>query len=106
VVRTALVYTLGNARKHGSWFGRGPDTYSSGIEWSGWSDWCAQSSGLPEARTWLLRVGWRKLGLLSTLAGPKVEQDPWHEAERQRGMRARRALRKRSERRGVARSGT
>ena len=89
VVRAALVYTLGNARKHGSWFGRGPDPYSSGIVWSGWADWCAQSSGLPEARTWLLRVGWRKLGPLSTLAGPKSEQDPWEEAERRRRMRRR-----------------
>ena len=35
-VRTALVYVLRNARKHGSWWGDGPDEYSSGAEFEGW----------------------------------------------------------------------
>ena len=70
-VRHALVYTLNNARKHGSWHGRGPDHFSSGGEFDGWSDWVAQSSELPKGRTWLLNVGWRRLGLFSVMEGPR-----------------------------------
>ena len=80
-VRTALVYVLGNGRKHGSWWGAGPDEYSSGAEFDGWSA-AAASAGrattsgmsalsksrvrreLERARTWLLSIGWRRHGLL------------------------------------------
>ena len=79
-VRTALVYVLGNARKHGSWWSAGPDEYSSGAEFEGWrsgststvsggSEMSALSSStmrrsLERARTWLLSVGWRRHGLI------------------------------------------
>lgn len=77
-VRAALVYTLQNARKHGCWHGRGPDSYSSGGDFDGWSDFPAQSSRLPKARTWLLNVGWRRGGLVSVLEAPK-SRDAWLE---------------------------
>src|SRR5262245_34669315 len=35
-VRTALVYVLQNARKHGSWIASAPDVYSSGSSFDGW----------------------------------------------------------------------
>src|SRR6185503_4257772 len=35
-VRTALVYVLGNARKHGTWDSPGPDAHSSGPAFDGW----------------------------------------------------------------------
>ena len=101
VVRTALVYTLGNARKHGAWHGRGPDHFSSGIEFDGRSDFGAQSSELPKGRTWLLNVGWRRLGLFSVMEGPK-SRDEWLEecwrAERKRVRGLQRTQRARRER--------
>jgi hypothetical protein len=87
-VRTALVYVLGNGRKHGAWRGRGPDTLSSGSEFDGWSDWVAQSSGLPRARTWLLGVGWKKLGRFSVLSAPKVDDEWEREPKRARKGRS------------------
>ena len=103
VVRTALIYTLQNARKHGSWHGRGPDHYSSGSEFDGWSDFGAQSSELPKRRTWLLNVGWRRLGLFSVMEGPK-SRDEWLEecwrAERKRVQMLQRTQRARRSRRG------
>jgi hypothetical protein len=80
-VRTALVYVLGNARKHGVWSGPGPDAYSSGPSFEGWKGAkCLQlsadsSRGLPErARTWLLSIGWRRHGLLDPRECPLVPQ--------------------------------
>ena len=78
-VRTALAYTLGNGRKHGAWRGRGPDRFSSGDEFDGWKDWVAQSSEGPRAGTWLLKVGWRRHGLVPVLASPRDEEDEWLE---------------------------
>jgi len=78
-MRTALVYTLANGRKHGAWRGRGPDRLSSGCEFDGWSDWVAESSSLPRAKTWLLRVGWRKHGRFSVRVSPRAEEDSWEE---------------------------
>src|SRR6185503_8845625 len=43
-VRTALVYVLGNARKHGTWINPEPDFYSSGPAFDGWKG--ARSSQL------------------------------------------------------------
>jgi REP element-mobilizing transposase RayT len=90
-VRTALAYTLGNGRKHGAWRGRGPDRFSSGDEFDGWKDWVAQSSEGPKAATWLLKVGWRRHGLVPVLASPLDEQDEWLEGlERRAQARAKR----------------
>ena len=66
-VRIALIYVLQNARKHGAWRARAPDTYSSGPSFDGWkrptqnlAD--SRSGFLARARTWLLSVGWRRHG--------------------------------------------
>jgi hypothetical protein len=93
-VRTALVYTLQNARKHGAWHGRRPDVYSSGSEFDGWADVQAQSSALPKAKTWLLSVGWRRHGLIRVLEGTAT-RDEWLEdcwkADRKRAREFQRA---------------
>ena len=77
-VRIALVYVLGNGRKHGSWGGSGPDVYSSGPSFDGWratpnSSMSAVSSPrfLERARTWLLSVGWRRHGLIDPREHPR-----------------------------------
>ena len=96
-VRRALVYTLQNSRKHGSWHGRRPDAYSSGCEFDGWSDCGAQSNELPKAKTWLLNVGWRRFGLVSVLEGTATRDD-WLEdcwkADRKREREMLRAQRR------------
>src|SRR5687767_1676441 len=66
-VRHALAYVLHNARHHGIQ-ARGIDPYTSGIAFDGWRDapmdgTSAETAGVP-ARTWLLRVGWRRHGLI------------------------------------------
>jgi REP element-mobilizing transposase RayT len=76
-VRQALAYVLNNARKHGI-HGDGPDPFSSGPWFDGWTP-CAEPSTGPvrdpgrhswhaaptaTAETWLLRVGWRRRGLI------------------------------------------
>ena len=67
-VWSALRYVLNNARKHGAWFTRGePDPYSSGRWFDGWRERGARTAGdsaLARARTWMLRKGWRRHGLL------------------------------------------
>ena len=73
-VWAALRYVLCNARKHRGWTSRTrPDPCSSGVWFDGWR-------GLPPAeleeaptarpRTWLLRRGWRRHGLLRVDAVP------------------------------------
>ena len=69
-VRNALHYVLVNAARHGLRFLEGCDPYSSGAGFDGWRDSAprrSDSSGSTFARprTWLLRVGWRRHGLLS-----------------------------------------
>ena len=81
-VRIALVYVLGNARKHGSWGKSEPDVYSSGPSFDGWkatssSAMSAVSSSraprlLERARTWLLSVGWRRHGLIDPREQPRT----------------------------------
>jgi len=68
--RNAIAYVLRNAARH---YGvRGVDPYSSGVWFDGWRDpprtvesW---SSGVPPPTSapdsWLLKVGWKKLGLI------------------------------------------
>jgi len=74
-VRNALAYVLLNARRHAAKLGqrlsktRGVDPASSGRWFEGWRSPPAQraASDLPAvaaARTWLLRVGWRRRGLI------------------------------------------
>jgi REP element-mobilizing transposase RayT len=73
-VRTALVYVLQNARRHGAWVASFADVFSSGPAFDGWRDKkVAESSGSgwARARTWLLGIGWRRLGLIGVLELPR-----------------------------------
>jgi len=69
-VRTALVYVLQNARKHGAQL-TGIDAHSSGPWFRGWRDRIARTpSPFAAARSWLLTTGWRRWGLLRTDEAP------------------------------------
>lgn len=69
-VRTALVYVLQNARKHGARI-LGVDAFSSGVWFEGWSDRVARTSRpIAMATTWLLKTGWLRGGRLSTHEEP------------------------------------
>jgi hypothetical protein len=77
-VRTALVYVLGNVRKHCR--GGAPliDPCSSAPSFDGFRDVVAARAGSGEdaavaPRTWLLRLGWRRHGLISIREGPRIE---------------------------------
>jgi REP element-mobilizing transposase RayT len=73
-VRNALAYALLNARRHAAKLGRAVaafptiDPASSGAWFDGWSDRAPQpperAGPVAVARTWLLRVGWRRHGLI------------------------------------------
>lgn len=67
-VRHAIAYVLLNATKHAVRAG-GVDPWSSGDEFDGWKEGVRARSGLGlavgRARGWLLRVGWRRWGLIS-----------------------------------------
>ncbi|HUS66617.1 MAG TPA: transposase [Kofleriaceae bacterium] len=72
-VRAALCYVLQNARRHGLDVPAGaPDPFSSAWWFAGWTDerWREGLKAAPEGPTvaaaegWLLRVGWRRWGLL------------------------------------------
>ena len=76
-VRSALAYVLKNAMRHGYKLGgRLLDLCSSGRVFDGWKESEARaevgSDCLPvvAARTWLLRIGWRRRGLISALSVP------------------------------------
>ena len=81
MVRNALVYVLNNGRKHGCWIAARPDVYSSGPWFDGWRrpPIEAESSPrplprpLPPPKTWLLSVGWKRLGLLAVHDLPKLQ---------------------------------
>lgn len=76
-VRNALVYVLNNALKHGIHL-KGIDPYSSGRWFDGWKGRRgrplneAETRQVPvaEAQTWLLRIGWKRLGLLDVGEAP------------------------------------
>lgn len=75
-VNNALAYVLGNARKHMAQRGRRLpsswlDPFSSAPAFAGWQGRSAAAKReLPEPATWLLRIGWRRLGLLDPSAVP------------------------------------
>jgi putative transposase len=73
-VWNALRYVLCNARKHGAWTSRSrPDPMSSAPWFDGWSEILpedSESAPTPGARTWLLREGWQRIGLISMSASP------------------------------------
>jgi REP element-mobilizing transposase RayT len=79
-VRNALVYVLGNGRKHAHergirWSGRQVDPCSSAPAFDGWRGRIEVPGARLEAitvrpRTWLLRSGWRRHGLLDPRAIP------------------------------------
>jgi hypothetical protein len=73
-VRIALAYVLLNARKHAAARGADPpswgfllDPASSGRWFDGWASPSEPATDLPavaSARTWLMRAGWRRHGLI------------------------------------------
>jgi len=83
-VRAALAYVLGNWRRHGEdrdGWRRRVDAFSSGLFFGGWTVPAPpairvddlpfpEDGALPtrHARSWLLREGWKRYGLI----------DPWH----------------------------
>ena len=83
-VRRAVVYVLGNGRKHLPAVGLRPtanwiDPFSSGQFFDGWSETPAVASGpapVQPAQSWLLSVGWRERG------GGRIRPDeaPAHKA--------------------------
>jgi REP element-mobilizing transposase RayT len=69
-VRNALAYVLNNARKHGVALAAGLlDPFASGAWFDGWR----HVAGLATARSWLLRLGWRRHGPLDPdeVPGPR-----------------------------------
>ena len=76
-VRNALRYVLGNGRKHGRHRDpKKPDPFSSGPWFEGWKDyvydnWLGPEGPVAKASTWLLNVGWRRLGLLRVAEAPR-----------------------------------
>jgi hypothetical protein len=78
-VRNALAYVLLNYQSHMRRIGArtegGPfDRFSSANTFDGWIDGPAPAAPCvtAPARSWLLRVGWRRRGLLSTIEAPGV----------------------------------
>jgi putative transposase len=71
-VRNGLVYVLQNLKKHRP-EERGIDVCSSAVAFEGWRDFepSAPLDWLPQPRSWLARVGWRRRGLLSVDERPK-----------------------------------
>ena len=70
-VRSALAYVLHNARHHGLRL-LGVDPYSSGPWFDGWKQGRVLTASGPGARakTWLLRAGWRRHGLIGIQESP------------------------------------
>lgn len=72
-VRSALVYVLQNARKHGAQLS-GLDAFSSGPWFRGWRDRAGHAERpIASARSWLLTRGWCRWGLLATRESPTAE---------------------------------
>lgn len=72
--RAALCYVLQNARRHGEWIDQrwnGIDPFTSAWWFDGWRDqgWRrglqpSEEPSVAPAGSWLLRIGWRRYGLL------------------------------------------
>lgn len=80
-VRRALAYVLLNARRHAAKAGRflprvgAVDPASSGRWFDGWREACPDAGGptaVARPRSWLLRVGWRRVGLISRAEVPGI----------------------------------
>jgi hypothetical protein len=81
-VRNGIVYVLQNARHHMEQWGLRPgprwvDPCSSALHFDGWKEgpqhaWASEETGPPGAppRSWLLTIGWRRHGLISTAETP------------------------------------
>jgi REP element-mobilizing transposase RayT len=72
-VRAGLLYVIQNARRHGVRVGA-IDTYSSGPWFDGWARRIAAPARVlacVQARTWLLRLGWQRHGLIGMHESPK-----------------------------------
>ncbi len=75
-VKRALLYLLNNARRHAAqggarWSPDLVDAYSSGCHFTGWCrqvrtfrGWDPGPKVTADPKTWLLRIGWRRHGLL------------------------------------------
>lgn len=78
-VRAAILYVLQNGRKHsqaGLRAGAAIDPCSSGAYFDGWkAPVSAPGDDAPVAspKTWLLRIGWQKHGLISANEAPKAD---------------------------------
>lgn len=79
-VRAALVYVLHNAKKHGLRLAQGVDRFSSAPWFDGWREklevrgLAGVEQPVAPARTWLLKVGWRRHRLLGFDEVPVVER--------------------------------
>jgi hypothetical protein len=77
-VRNALAYVLLNHRSHMARIGepigaRTLDPFSSAASLDGWNDRAAELPTVTSApATWLLRLGWKRRGLLSPTEVPAV----------------------------------
>jgi REP element-mobilizing transposase RayT len=74
-VRNTLRYVLQNAQHHGIDVLGGIDPYSSASWFDGWSRRCSAAleaalrhCPLARAQSWLMTLGWRKRGLISSTA--------------------------------------
>jgi REP element-mobilizing transposase RayT len=85
-VRNAVAYVLCNARRHAAKLGRrlsglaGIDPASSGRWFDGWRqarvrEPAADPPVVAPARTWLLRIGWRRFGLIDLAEVPGVSRE-------------------------------
>ena len=77
-VRNAIVYVLRNAWKHGKALNELVDRFASGLWFGGWKrrGRGQGADGFEDApvalpRTWLLRKGWRRLGLIGDQDQPR-----------------------------------
>ncbi|MFN0008945.1 MAG: transposase [Planctomycetota bacterium] len=99
-VRSALLYVLNNARHHGM-RSMGVDPCSSGPWFDGWRQGIVLEGDGPGARakTWLLREGWRRHGLIG------IQEVPRSHREGERACRVR-PLRSLGRRTGLPKLGT
>jgi hypothetical protein len=77
-VRYALAYVLLNSQKHSTHSAK-IDYFSSAAWFDGWRERIPgrlEDSPVAPARTWLLVVGWRRGGLLSSIRSPADSRSP------------------------------